>query len=392
MAERAAATSGRRPTAGELIGRAQELVPVLAERAAKTEELRRLPDETVRDLVDAGLIRVANPERYGGYGLDVETMFDIGWRLAQGCGATGWCYTVMQVHNWQMGVASEAAQEEYFASPDVLASSSFAPTGNVERAEGGWRISGRWPFSSGVDHAAWVLLGGLDERMGGEFLLLVPRSDVDILDDWFASGLKGTGSKSVVIDDPVFVPDYRGFSMTGSDRGPWRHWHRRGSYGVPMRSIVSFCLATPVVGIAQGAVDEFAARTKTRMSRGRRAAEYAGFQFRIAESAAQAEAAATILRADLCEQTARGTCGDTFSDLDRARYRRNHAYVTKLAVAAVNRLFDAAGARGLLDPSLLARMHRDVNAGSHQMALGWDDHAELYGRVRLGLEPPSAFW
>ncbi|HYZ01005.1 MAG TPA: acyl-CoA dehydrogenase family protein, partial [Candidatus Binatia bacterium] len=100
MAERAASASGRALTADELIGRAQDLVPVLAERATKTEELRRLPDETVRDLVDAGLIRVANPERYGGYGLDVDTMFDIGWRLAQGCGATGWCYTVMQVHNW----------------------------------------------------------------------------------------------------------------------------------------------------------------------------------------------------------------------------------------------------------------------------------------------------
>lgn len=392
MAERAAPASGRAPTADELIGRAQELVPVLAERAARTEELRRLPDETVRDLIDAGLIRVANPERYGGYGLDVDTMFDIGWRLAQGCGATGWCYTVMQVHNWQMGVASEAAQEEYFASPDVLSSSSFGPTGTVERVEGGWRISGRWPFSSGVDHAAWVLLGGLDEQMGGEFLLLVPRSDVGILDDWFASGLKGTGSKSVVIDDPVFVPEHRGFSMTGSHEGPWRHRHRRGSYGIPMRSIVSFCLATPVVGIAQGAVDEFTAHTRTRMSRGRRAVDAVGLHYRIAESAADAEVAARILRADLCEQIARGASGDTLSDLDRARYRRNHAYVTRLAVAAVNRLFDAAGAHGLLDPSPLARMHRDVNAGSHQMALTWDDYAELYGRVRLGLDPSPVFW
>lgn len=403
MAERAPTTVGqaagqaarhraaRSLTREELIGRAEELLPVLAERAPRTEELRRIPDETVRDLVDAGLIRVANPERYGGYGLDVDTMFEVGWRLAQACGSTGWFYTVTQVHNWQMGTAPEAAQEEYFASPDVIASSAFAPTGDVQTVDGGWRISGRWPFSSGVDHAAWVLLGGADE-VRGQFLMLVPRAEVTILDDWFASGLKGTGSKSVVIEDPVFVPAYRALNMSNASQEHWRDHHRRGSYGVPLLSIVSFCLATPVVGIGQGAVAEFTNHTRSRMSLRRQAADAPGSHFRIAESAAESDAAVTILRADLREQVARGARGDAFSDLDRARYRRNHAYVTRLSVAAVNRLFDAAGAHALLDPNPLARMHRDVNAGAHQMALVWDDNAELYGRVRLGVEPSPAFW
>jgi alkylation response protein AidB-like acyl-CoA dehydrogenase len=381
--------------AKELIGRAEELVPVLAERAAKTEELRQVPGETVRDLVDAGLIRVATPERYGGHGVDVDTLFEVGWRLAQGCGATGWFYSVTQSHNWVMGTASEAAQEEYFASPDVISSSAFAPTGRTERVRDGWRVSGRWPFSSGVDHADWVLLGAVDPTRQGQCFLMLPRADITIVDDWFASGLKGTGSKSVVIDEPVFVPEYRQLRV-GPARPDCRDRHRRNSYNVPYSQVMPSVLAAPLVGIAQGAVTEYVNHTKRRVIRRGKHQESAatrpGAQFRVAESAAQADTAVAVLRADLLELVDRGARDQALTDLDRARIRRNHCYVTTLSVAAVNRLFDAAGANALLAPSPLARMHRDVNAGSHQVALGWDDSAELYGRVRLGVEPPPALW
>jgi 3-hydroxy-9,10-secoandrosta-1,3,5(10)-triene-9,17-dione monooxygenase len=383
-------------TSDELIARAEELVPVIAERAAQAEELRRVPEETVRDLVDAGLVRVANPERYGGYsGVDIDTLFEVGWRLAQGCGATGWFYTVTQSHNWMMGFASEAAQEEYFASPDVISSSAFAPTGKAERTEAGWLISGRWPFSSGVDHAEWVLLGAGDPEAKALYSLMVPRSDVTIVDDWFVSGMKGTGSKSVVIEDPVFVPRHRELKAGGGPPLEWRDRHGRASYGIPLFVALPYVLATPLVGIAQGAVTAFTERTKTRMvQRGphrQSAAESPGPQFRIAESAAEADAAVAILRADLRDLVARGATDDGLDAMYTARIRLNQCYAAKLSVSAVNRLFDAAGANALLDPSPLARMHRDVNAGSHQAAVQWDDTARGYGRVRLGVAS-SALW
>ncbi|MFJ9900901.1 acyl-CoA dehydrogenase family protein [Streptomyces sp. NPDC091280] len=395
MPEQTVVTRPETLTAEELIARAEELVPVLAERAARTEEERRVLDETVRDLVDAGLIRVATPGTYGGHGVDIDTLFEVGWRLGKGCGATAWFYTVTQSHNWMMGMATKEAQDEYFQSPDVISSSAYAPTGKAESAEGSWLISGRWPFSSGVDHAEWVFLGAIDPASKRLVYLQVPRSDITILDDWHPAGLRGTGSKSVVIDDPVFVPEYRAI-WPGPVNPEARDRHGRASYGVPLRQVMPFVLATPLIGLAQGAVEVYTQRTKNRVvklgSSQKSAAESPGPQFRIAESAAEADAAVAILRADLRELIEFGARDEPMSDIDRARYRRNHCYTTKLAVNAVNRIYDAAGANAILDPSPLARIHRDVNAGSHQVALLWDDIAELYGRVRLGVEPSAAMW
>ncbi|MFD3928352.1 acyl-CoA dehydrogenase family protein [Streptomyces sp. NPDC058614] len=382
-----------KPTAAELIRRTEELLPVIAERAAKTEDLRRVPDETVRDLRDAGLIRVSNPTRYGGYGLDIDTTFEIGWRLGQACGATSWFYTVSQSHNWWMGTASEAAQEEYFASPDVISSSAYAPTGQTKRVDEGWWISGRWPYSSGVDHADWVMLGALDLESKSLYALMVPRADVSIDDDWHVSGLKGTGSKTIVIDEPVFVPRHREMKAGGAPDLKWRDEHERGSYGVPQFEVMPAVLATPLIGIAQGAVTEFADRTQKRViKRGPNSvsmAEDPGAQFRVAESAAEADAALNIIRTDLRELIAHGAAGDALTPLDRARVWRNQCYVAKLSVSAVNRLFDASGAGALFASSALARMHRDVNAGSHQAAVQWDASAARYGKVRLGVATPE---
>ncbi|MFF2514400.1 acyl-CoA dehydrogenase family protein [Streptomyces sp. NPDC058086] len=381
------------PTEAELIRRTEELLPVIAERAAKTEDVRRVPDETVRDLRDAGLIRVSNPTRYGGYGLDIDTTFEIGWRLGQACGATSWFYTVSQSHNWWMGTASEAAQEEYFASPDVISSSAYAPTGQTKRVDDGWWISGRWPYSSGVDHADWVMLGALDLESKSLYALMVPRADVTIDDDWHVSGLKGTGSKTIVIDEPVFVPRHRDMKAGGPPDLKWRDKHERGSYGVPQFEVMPAVLATPLIGIAQGAVTEFVDRTQKRViKRGPNSvsmAEDPGGQFRVAESAAESDAALNIIRTDLRELIAHGAAGEALTPLDRARIWRNQCYAAKLSVSAVNRLFDASGAGALFASSALARMHRDVNAGSHQAAVQWDASAARYGKVRLGVESPE---
>ena len=377
----------------ELLQRAAALVPVLAERGQRTDELRRIPDETVTDLREAGLLRLANPERFGGYGLDYDAALEVGVELGRGCGSTAWCYTVWSSHNWLLGMYPEQAQEEYFASsPDVLSSSSFAPLGKIEPTDGGYLLSGRWGFSSGADAAQWAVLGAFEPRQGPG-LFLVPRSDYEIIDTWFVSGLKGTGSKDVVIAEPTFVPAHRflSYGAMGAGQTHGRELHDRPTYRVAAFPVLSFTLACPLLGIAQGALDAFEQRVRTRFTAtGQSLATFQNMHIRIGQSAAELAAARALMRSDLAELIERGQRGDTLSMLDRARIRRDHAYIARLSVQATNRLFEVAGGHALFDSSPLQRAHRDVHAGSHQVALTWDTYAEQYGRALLGLEPSDA--
>src|SRR5438128_9241126 len=188
-------------TREELLRRATALVPVLKERAARTEQLRQIPAESVQDLLASELIRIGNPRRYGGHDVEVDVAFDTGFELGRGCGSTAWCYSLWTAHNWWIGHFPERAQEEFFATgPDTLFSSGLNPAGGkVEPASGGFKVSGRWGFSSGCDAATWVMVAVLGPRPSGMIWLLLPRSDCEIVDTVFASGMRGSGSKAVVI-------------------------------------------------------------------------------------------------------------------------------------------------------------------------------------------------
>lgn len=379
-------------TKEDLVGRARRLVPVLAGRAGEAERLRRLPEETVSDLRENGLLRVGKPARFGGYGLDYDTIWEVGLCLAEGCGSTGWVYMVSQIHDYQAGVAPFEAQEEFFSDPDLMSSSAFAPTGTLTPADGGWRLAGAWPFSSGADHATWHLLGGVVPGRG-LVLSVVPRTEASVVDDWFVSGLSGTGSKTILIERPVFVPAHRWIPASGDGNKEMRDHHGRPSYGAPLSSILSFSLCAPLIGIAQAAVEEFAAQAaERRLPNGGALRELQSVQMRLAESAAEVDAARTLCRALIEEHAERGAGETPFTLEDRARFRRSHAYAARLSVSATNRLFDGAGGGALYAHNPLQRFHRDVNAGSHQVAIGWDDNATLYGRVKLGLEPAGLFW
>jgi 3-hydroxy-9,10-secoandrosta-1,3,5(10)-triene-9,17-dione monooxygenase len=155
---------------------------------------------------------------------------------------------------------------------------------------------------------------------------------------------------------------------------------------------LSYTLAAPLVGIAQGALDAFAERVQTRFSStGQNLSGFQSVHVRIGEAAAEVDCARTLMRSDLAELIDRGRRGESLSELERARFRRDHAYVAKLSVQAVNRLFDISGGHALFDASPIQRAHRDVHAGAHQIALTWDTYAEQYGRARLGLELTDAF-
>lgn len=371
-----------------LLQRAAALVPILKERAAKADQLRQVPGESVRDLHAAGLIRVGNPDRYGGAGLDLDTVFAVAGELGRGCGSTAWCYAVWTTHNWWLGQFPERCQEEYFATgPETLCASALnASAGTAVRTAGGYRVSGRWTFSSGCDAASWAVVAcGTDS--GDKLWLLVPRDDWEIVDTWFAAGLRGSGSKDVVVRD-VLVPEYRTMDPNRAgddDRTGW-DLHKRASYGVPLKVFIEWALAAPVVGMAQGVVDEFEAVSRARNGAGPgRNTSTVPAQLRLAEASAEVDAARTLHRVNVRAILDRADHGGSFSPLERVRFLRDAAFAVNLCVRAVNRLYAAGGARAIMDSDPIQRLHRDVHAASHHAALGWDAAAERFGRQALGL-------
>jgi alkylation response protein AidB-like acyl-CoA dehydrogenase len=374
----------------ELLDRAARMVPTLKERAARAEQLRQIPPETVCDLLSSGLIRIGNPRRYGGHDVDVEAAYDVGWELGRGCGSTGWCYSLWTIHNWWLGHFPEQAQEEFFAGgPDTLFSSGLNPAGGKAEPVGdGFRVSGRWGFSSGCDAASWVMVAVSGPKPGGMIWLLLPRSDYAILDTWFASGMRGTGSKDIEVQN-AFVPAHRAMDPDRAGTDDWTGWelHGRLSYRVPLRCLIGWDLAAPLIGIAQGAIDEFTTRLSGTSGPGR-TADSVAVHLRLAEASAAVDAARALHRHDIREMLDRAAKGAPFSEMDRARYRRDKAYVAKLCIEAVNRLFEASGAHAVLESDPMQRFHRDAHGASHHAALTWDAIAEQFGRQALS--PPGS--
>ena len=376
----------------ELLGRAAELVPALKQRAARTEESRNLPRETVDDFHASGVLRAAQPKRYGGYDIDYGAVLDIAAELGRGCGSTAWCYSIWASHNWAVGMFPLEAQDEYWAeSPDTLSSTSLNPSNSsVEAAAGGYRLSGRWQFSSGCDYADWVMLAG--NAAEGLLYMLLPKSDYLIDDTWRVSGLRGTGSKDIVVEDSL-VPQHRTVLQAELRDGsyPGRRIHNTPNFRIPLGTMFSYTLAAPILGMAQGALEEFESHTAARVNytSGERMAESAPVHVRIAQAEAEVHAARLIMENDGREVFERARRDENPSLPERARIRRNQAYVARLSVSAVDRLFQASGGHAIFDGSPLQRFHRDAHAAAHHFSLSWDTVAEEYGRIMLGLEPKN---
>ena len=247
-------------TAEELIQRARDLVPTLKERAAQCEADRRVPKETIADMQAAGFFEILKPAQYGGYEMDPQVFYAVVRTLAEGCMSTAWIYGVIGVHNWQIALFDpQAAADVWKDSNDVLIASTYMPKGQVTPVEGGFKFSGRWAFSSGIDHCDWVFLGGL--IFGGEGeppeyrTFLIPRSDFKVIDTWHVMGLKGTGSNDVVVED-VFVPEYRTHKASDGFMGtnPGRDTFTADLYKLPFGQIFVRAVSTAAIGALQALV------------------------------------------------------------------------------------------------------------------------------------------
>jgi 3-hydroxy-9,10-secoandrosta-1,3,5(10)-triene-9,17-dione monooxygenase len=389
---------GAPPRFDELMARAEALVPVLRERAAEAEELRRLPDVTIGDLHESGLFRLLQPARVGGSELPFRSLFELSAVIGQGCGSTAWVLANLAAHHWLLGMWHPEAQEEIWGeSPDSLISSALIfARGRARPVPGGYRLSGRWPFSSGIDASTWNMFGAIvaDEETGQSEprMLLLPKSDYTVIDTWQVIGLSVTGSKDVEVAD-VFVPAYRTLSTERIRGGP-----NRGSelnpgslYRLPAVSLFGFAIAGVSLGIARGAISHFSETTRTRLSAytGRNIADFTNMQVHLAEAAALADAAEAIVLRDCGEATRITEAGIVPSLEQRARYKRDGAFAAALCTRSVDLLFSATGGGAIYARNPIQRAFRDVHAANAHYNLNWDVNGAIYGRVALGL-PPDA--
>ena len=384
------ATTGATLTRSQLLDRASRLMPILKERAPVTEEMRRVPSESVSNILDAGLHLIGVPKRFGGLDIDYGVCQEIGIELARACPSTSWCYSLWVAHAWLVGFWPWQAQEEVFGDgPDVLCSSSLSPgKSTCNPVEGGYRLTGRWEFSSGCDSADWVMLGVAG--IGSRNWALVPKGDFRIVDTWFVSGLRGSGSKDIEVDD-AFIPAHRVVEVTTAGNTDLNGWelHGQDRYRVPIPALLGWDLVAPMIGIGRGMIDEFVEKLAGTSGPGR-TADSSAIHLRLSQACAEVDAAQLLMERDVAETLRKGAEGENFSALERARFRRDKAFCTQLSLQAVNRLFDLSGGHSLFNSEPTQRFHRDAQAVAHRDGLIMELGGQQFGRVLLGLEPDGA--
>ncbi|MER7536693.1 3-hydroxy-9,10-secoandrosta-1,3,5(10)-triene-9,17-dione monooxygenase oxygenase subunit [Streptomyces sp. NPDC097704] len=379
----------------DVLAAVRALAPALRERAAEAEALRRVPDASLRELEAAGFFRLLLPGAYGGFAADPAVFYAAVHEIAKACGSTGWAASVLGVHPWYVAQFDPRAQEEVWgADGSTRICSSHAPTGEVTPVDGGFRLSGRWHFSAGCDHAHWALLGGLvtdgEGRPVDMRTFLVPRSDYRVDDVWDTVGLRGSGSNDLVVED-AFVPAHRtlGYGPVTTLRCPGQEIHPEPLYRLPYAAVFTTAISTAMVGIAEGAHEDRlgAARARLRNDQGRRTAEDPFAQVRIARAAGEIDAARLQLARNMAELYALARAGAEIPGELRARARRDQALATERALTAVDLLMENAG-RGPLHvgDDVLQRAWRDLHTGRGQAANDIERALVLYAQDALGMD------
>jgi 3-hydroxy-9,10-secoandrosta-1,3,5(10)-triene-9,17-dione monooxygenase len=382
-----------RPT---LVDRAKALAPALRQRAAEANQLRRLPDSTWNDLVETGIVRGLQPARWGGGELHPREFYSAVIEVARAEGCAGWVAGIIGVHPWQTALYSKETQQEVWGGdPTTMNSSSYAPTGKAERVAGGFRVSGRWSFSSGCDHCRWVNLGAIaggidvDGRQMPDFRsFLLPRKDYRIDDNWHVAGLAGTGSKDIVVDG-AFVPDHRSMShwdLTLGRSMPGWELNPAPLYRLPFAVVFINALSAAILGAAAGFLDAWIENSRERKSGiGLRIAEDPYCQELVAQTS-YAIQSATLTFLNDCDEMIESACaGDPLTLARRAQLRYNTTRSAGLAANAVDRLFERGGGHAIFFDHPLQRRFQDIKAMTHHTAMNPDPAARLYGAAQLGL-------
>jgi alkylation response protein AidB-like acyl-CoA dehydrogenase len=378
-----------------LIAKAAAIRPILEANADATDAQRRLADENVKALLESGLCRLMVPARFGGHQTSIRTYVDVMAEVGRGCGATAWVASLINVCAWLAALFPEQAQADVWgANRDAWIAGSLAPNGSAVSVDGGWRVSGRWPWASGSLHAQWAACGIHMKNERGEManfgLSLMPMPDLSIEDTWFMAGMKGTGSNTIVAKD-AFVPSHRFLPYPDAFAGKYRTEHTdEAVYRAALVPVTVLILAPSQLGVARAALEHTMTKSKTRgitHTTFASQAESSGFQMLVAEAAMKIDTAALhIARA---ADDLDGCAGDgRLMDLTgRARVRIDTALAAKYCRDAVELLVQAHGTSSLADSNRMQRLWRDVHTASHHAITEWQVNLEVYGKALLGVEP-----
>jgi 3-hydroxy-9,10-secoandrosta-1,3,5(10)-triene-9,17-dione monooxygenase len=365
------------PTREELVARARALIPTLRARSEAATAARALPEETIRDMQEAGFFRVLQPKRYGGYEHDPQVFYDIQTTLAEGCMSTAWVYGVIGVHPFQLGLFDPKAQADVWSKDDAtLVSSSYQPVGKVERVDGGYRLSGRWGFSSGCDHCQWTFLGSLIPPLeaGGPpemRTFLLPRSDYKIVHDWTVFGLQATGSHGIIVEN-AFVPEHRthraidGFMC----KNPGQAQNTSPLFRLPWAQVFVRAVSSAAIGALQGALNSFISIAQKRVSTNTgKATKLDPFAL---NAAARTQSAIlemkTVLYKSFDEMMARIRAGEEIPIADRIRYRYESSQIARRCAVLCDELMPLLGGRAIYMDSPVVRFWLDINASRAHVA------------------------
>ncbi|MCO4251470.1 acyl-CoA dehydrogenase family protein [Pseudarthrobacter sp. MDT3-9] len=377
------------PTHDELLARVDALVPRLRERASETEEIRRIPEATMAELKAAGVFQMLAPKAVGGFGLGLETYVEVVRHLAQGCVSTAWSVGHLVEHVWMLARWPQEAQDEVFANgPAPLAAATGAPPGKAEKVPGGFIISGRWSFASGVMHSEWALLA----VQHGEIRLqcLVPVSDLDLLDVWHTAGLRGTGSNDLRTEN-LFVPAHRAleWNLLAAADNPGSRIHPDPNIHIPMATFLNMVAPAAALGAAEHAIEVFRDLMmvrKVKQTTQARQADSPLAQARFSQAFGQvATARLHWQEAVRVVAASYGRRPVAFTDEERAQYRLSLGLSGAASAEAVRLILTGSGGSVHRLTHPLQRIQRDVNVLLNHASLTMDPILEQAGRGLLDL-------
>lgn len=376
-----------------LIARARMLVPRLVQRAAQAERDGRVPTETVAEMQTAGLFRVMQPKRWGGYELGLDVANEIQMTLAEGCMSSAWVFAVIAVEAFLIAICDDRMAQDVWTrdrSTLVCGTSAADPSNKSQAVDGGFRISGKWRFASGCDHTDWSFLAAIVPSGDGpptDWRLLLPKSDYRIIDTWNVSGLRATGSRDIVVED-AFVPAHRAIRQLDlfNCNGPGQAVNTAALYRVPFGQVFAMSVSTLILGGLQGMLDAYLAYGAKRIARGIGPTAKDPVALLVcAETAAIIDEAKNIFRRNATTLMAYAEKGETPPLQERLKYKFQLAYAVERASVLAGRLFKAAGASGIyVDSSPFARWLNDINAGRQHVNNQFEPAGRNWGSLMLG--------
>ncbi|MFF2996573.1 acyl-CoA dehydrogenase family protein [Streptomyces sp. NPDC057950] len=385
-------TYGNSLLAREVARRATALQPLLRELAAQGDADRVIPPAVVKALSEAGMFRLLTPARFGGLQADLRTLTAMSEAVGRADGSAAWVAMIISVTNWLACLFPDEAQEEVFgADPDARVTGVAAPTGVGEGVPGGWRVSGRWAYNSGAPYATWAAVGSLLKNEHGEVadqaLVLIPAAELAIEDTWHTAGMRGTASNTLIAQD-VFVPEHRVLSVPAAAEGVYpRSSNGETLYGASFGPMLVLCLAGPLLGLGQAALDTVVAAADSKplsFTIHGRQAESVGFQTQVAEAALKIETARLhIYRA--AEEVDTAVAQGPLDYPARAHIRAQAGYAVQEILGAIGILLNAHGSAAFAEASPLQRIWRDANTAARHAGLVPLVGLEVYGKTLLGV-------